>query len=111
MGTSRLTTVPLAKRYRAPGAPFARKYTPGDVRLLVEMDKAHEDVCGPAVVHLLKRAYTLSDDVRYERLVDLSSSHLYNLRKSGAGAELALLPQRLVGQDVLSGNLQRLFRQ
>ena len=46
------------------------------------MDKAHEDVCGPAVVHLLKRAYTLSDDVRYERLVDLSSSHLYNLRKS-----------------------------
>ena len=46
------------------------------------MDKAHEDVCGPAVVHLLKRAYTLYGDARYERLADLSSSHLYNLRKS-----------------------------
>lgn len=62
--TNRLAAVPLAKRYAAPGAPFARKYTPGDVSLLVQMDQAHEDVCGPAVVHLLKRAYTLYGDER-----------------------------------------------
>ena len=79
---NRLAAVPLAKRYCAPSAPFARKYMPADVSLLVEMDKAHEDVCGPAVVHLLKRAYTLYGDARYERLAGLSSSHLYNLRKS-----------------------------
>ena len=79
---NRLATVPLAKRYCAPSAPFARKYTPADVSLLVEMDKAHEDVCGPAIAHLLQRAYTLYGDARYERLADLSSSHLYNLRKS-----------------------------
>ena len=49
---NRLATVPLAKRYCAPSAPFARKYTPADVSLLVEMDKANQDVCGPALGHL-----------------------------------------------------------
>ncbi len=49
---NRLARAPLAKRYCAPGAPFARKYTPGDVSLLVEMDKANQDVCGPALGHL-----------------------------------------------------------
>ncbi len=44
--------------------------------------QAHEDVCGPAIAHLLQRAYTLYGDARYERLAELSSSHLYNLRKS-----------------------------
>ncbi len=79
---NRLAPAPLAKRYRAPVAPFARKYTPGDVALLVEMDRAHEDVCGPAIVHLLHRAYSVYGDARYERLAKLSVSHLYNLRKS-----------------------------
>ncbi len=49
---NRLATVPLAKRYRAPTVPFTRKYTGADIELLVEMDRANEDVCGPAVVHL-----------------------------------------------------------
>ncbi len=79
---NRLANVPLAKRYRAPTVPFARKYTQTDVQLLVEMDRANEDVCGPAVVHLLKRAWRVYGDPRYERLADLSVSHLYNLRKS-----------------------------
>jgi transposase InsO family protein len=46
------------------------------------MDKANEDVCGPAIVHLLSRAFTVYGDQRYERLAELSASHLYNLRKS-----------------------------
>ena len=46
---NRLATTPLAKRYSAPVAPFPRKYTSSDVALLLEMDRAHEDVCGPAV--------------------------------------------------------------
>lgn len=79
---NRLAAVPLAKRYHAPEAPFARKYTPADLELLVEMDKANEDACGPAIAHLLRRAYTEYGDVRYERLSRLSVSHLYNLRKS-----------------------------
>lgn len=79
---NRLAAVPLAKRYAAPARPFARKYTPADVVLLVEMDQANEDVCGPAIAHLLQRAYRDYDDARYERLAGLSVSHLYNLRKS-----------------------------
>ena len=79
---NRLATVPLSKRYRAPTSPFPRKYTASDIELLVEMDRAHEDACGPAVVHLLKRAHRLYEDPRYERLAGLSVSHLYNLRKS-----------------------------
>lgn len=80
--TNRLATVPLVKRYGAPAAPFKRKYTPLDIERLVEMDKAHEDVCGPAIIHLFKRAFHDYGDARYERLARLSSSHLYNLRKS-----------------------------
>ena len=80
--TNRLASIPLIKRYKAPVAPFARKYTAQDIELLVEMDKAHEDVCGPAITHLLKRAFSTYGDTRFERLAKLSSSHLYNLRKS-----------------------------
>jgi hypothetical protein len=79
---NRLAAVPLAKRYGRPAVPFARKYTPMDIALLVEMDKANEDVCGPAIVHLLQRAHQTYGDPRYERLATLSVSHLYNLRKS-----------------------------
>lgn len=79
---NRLAAVPLKKRYRAPTIPFARKYTPSDIKLLVEMDKANEDVCGPAIAHLLERAYRDYGDDRYKRLATLSVSHLYNLRKS-----------------------------
>jgi transposase InsO family protein len=78
---NRLAEVPLAKRYRGPAVPFARKYTATDIALLAEMDRANEDVCGPAVAHLLQRAFTVYGDQRYERLAGLSVSHLYNLRK------------------------------
>ena len=71
---NRLATVPLTKLYRRPAAPFARKYTTSDIELLVEMDRANEDVCGPALVHLLKRAYNEYGDTRYERLAKLSVS-------------------------------------
>ena len=79
---NRLAAVPLFKRYCAPAAPFACKYTSSDVALLVEMDRAHEDVCGPAIAHLLRRAYTVYGDKDYDRLSTLSVSHLYNLRKT-----------------------------
>ncbi len=78
---NRVAQEPLRKRYRAPTAPFARKYTAADLELLVEMDRAHEDVCGAAIAHLLQRAHCVYGDQRYERLADLSVSHLYNLRK------------------------------
>ena len=81
-GNNRLSAVPLAKCNRLPVVPFRRKYTEVDIQLLVEMDRANEDVCGPAIVHLLQRAWLVYGDARYERLAALSVSHLYNLRKS-----------------------------
>jgi hypothetical protein len=78
---NRLARIPLKKRYGAPAAPFARKHTGADLRVLVQMDRAQEDVCGPAISHLFKRAFALYGDTRYERLAGLSVSHLYNLRK------------------------------
>ena len=71
---NRLAPTPVAKRYGAPCAPFARKYTSADVALLVEMDRANEDVCGPAIVHLFARALHEYGDQRYERLASLSSA-------------------------------------
>ena len=64
---NRLAPVPLVKRYRAPAAPFARKYTAVDVALLAQVDRANEDVCGPAIAHLLRRAYTVYGDKDYKR--------------------------------------------
>ncbi len=80
--SNRLATTPLVKRYTAPRTAYARKYSAADVALLVEMDRANEDVCGPAIAHLLRRAFLEYGDPRYERLAGLSPSHLYNLRKS-----------------------------
>ena len=87
---NRLAPVPLVKRYGAPTAPFARKYTAVDVARLVEVDRANEDVCGPAIAHLLRRAYTVYGDKDYERLAGLSVSHLYNLRKTAGYQKLRM---------------------
>jgi len=70
----------LAKRYRAPAHGFVRKFTPADVALLAHTDALHGTLSGPATVHLLRRAYTVYGDARYQRLAALSVSHLYNLR-------------------------------
>ncbi|MBK7674027.1 MAG: transposase family protein [Candidatus Accumulibacter sp.] len=80
---NRLAAVPLGQALPCPcRALLCASITALDVELLVEMDQAHEDVCGPAIAHLLQRAYRDYDDPRYERLATLSVSHLYNLRKS-----------------------------
>jgi hypothetical protein len=80
--TNRLASVPLLKRHKAPAMPFHRKYTESDIALLVQMDKAQGNACGPATIHLFKRAFEQYGDSRYERLATLSCSHLYNLRKT-----------------------------
>lgn len=84
---NRLAEIPLVKHYVAPVAPFQRKYQTCDIALLVEMDKAHDNVCGPATIHLFKRALNVYEDKRYERLACISSSHIYNLRKSAGYQE------------------------
>jgi hypothetical protein len=53
---NRAAALPLVKRRSPPRVPFARKYTAADVALLVEMDRAFEDICGPAIGPLCKRS-------------------------------------------------------
>ena len=58
----------LVKRYAKPALLFARKFTPGDVALLIVMDRANEDVCGVAIrAPAASSIYRLCDQ-RYERL-------------------------------------------
>ena len=71
---------PLAKRYRAPAAGFARKFTAADVKLLAQTDALHNTLSGPATKCLMQRAYSVYGDTRYTRLATLSVAHLYNLR-------------------------------
>jgi transposase InsO family protein len=70
----------LAKRYKAPAHGFARKFTLTDVAVLAQTDALHGNLSGPATVHLLRRAFEVYGDARYQRLAGLSVSHLYNLR-------------------------------
>jgi transposase InsO family protein len=72
------------ERKAAQRPAFSRVYTPADAVLLAEVDAAHEDLSGPAVRRLLKRAVEVQGDERYARLAKISVSHLYNLRRSAS---------------------------
>jgi len=75
---------PLAKRYCAPEHAFARRYTPLDVALLVEVDRAMDTLSGPATACVLRRQRDVFGDTRFERLATISVGHLYNLRASAS---------------------------
>lgn len=72
----------IRDRRGPPAKPFARRYTPADVRLLAEVDTLHGTLSGPATRKLCERAYAVFGEARYERLATISNGHLYNLRQS-----------------------------
>jgi hypothetical protein len=61
---------------------FSAIYTPEDIGLLAEVDRAHERLSGPATRHIFQREYELYGNQAYERLAKISVAHLYNLRAS-----------------------------
>ena len=61
---------------------FTSKYTAQDVKLLAEVDRAHDWLSGPATVHILQREYEQYQRQEYARLAEISVAHLYNLRRS-----------------------------
>ena len=75
-------TVGTLKRRQRTVAGFTQKYTPADIGLLAAMDERHDTPCGPAVKKLCERALLVFGQTEYERLAQISVSHLYNLRKS-----------------------------
>lgn len=70
----------IKDRRGSPAAPFARRYTSDDIRLLAEVDALHGTLSGSATRKLCERAFKLHGDARFERLATISNGHLYNLR-------------------------------
>lgn len=90
-GYSRAQLNRLIKQYRRkrwigerrrPRNCFTRCYTQEDILLLAETDECHQTLSGPATKKLCERGYEVFKDTRYERLSQISVSHLYNLRQS-----------------------------
>jgi len=61
---------------------FPVKYTVRDVELLIEVDRAHQQLSGPATRRIVEREWQIFGKREYANLAEISSSHLYNLRHS-----------------------------
>ena len=81
----------LIRAYRADGEirvqtssrqKFPVKYTVKDVELLIEVDRAHQQLSGPATRRIIEREWQVFGKREYANLAEISSSHLYNLRHS-----------------------------
>lgn len=59
---------------------FERIYTKGDIKLLADLDNAHECLAGPATIRIIKSDYDNFGKNEYERLKNISVAHLYRLR-------------------------------
>ena len=88
----------LIRQYRQEGAvqakPYRRhrfgaKYTRRHVELLVQVDRAHGWLSGPATVCILKREHEQFGKAEYACLAGISVAHLYNLRRSVGYRKLA----------------------
>lgn len=73
------------------GKRFAGRYTAEDMALLAEVDMAHGTLSGPATRKLLYRGWYEFADARYQRLANISSAHIYNLRHQRGYRERALV--------------------
>jgi len=97
-GLSRAQMTRLVTRYLLEGEikpgyancnRFVAKYTNRDKELLAETDNVHGRLSGPATRKILQRQYAVFSDKRFERLSDISSAHIYNLRSSRADRQRA----------------------
>lgn len=70
------------KLFRRRRNRFKTIYTVFDKELLVETDNAHGRMSGPATRRIFDRAFHVYGDKRFERLKEISSAHIYNLRSS-----------------------------
>ena len=59
---------------------FTKRYTSDDIARIIETDQAHDRLSGKATVEIFKREYAIFGNKAFERLKDISVSHLYNLR-------------------------------
>jgi transposase InsO family protein len=65
-----------------PAVPFATRYGAEALACLIEIDRAHGTLSGPATKKLAERAAHVYGETEFLALASISVSHLYNLRKS-----------------------------
>jgi hypothetical protein len=82
---------------------FHRRYSDADIASLAEVDAAHEDLSGPAVRHLCRRAWEVFGNQKFQRLADISASHIYNLRRSAAYRKIRVRVQHTKASKVSIG--------
>ena len=61
---------------------FPKIYTPEDTALLIETDKAHNRLSGPATKRIFEREYRVFKNKKFKRLQNISQAHIYNLRET-----------------------------
>jgi transposase InsO family protein len=61
---------------------FPVKYAEEDLELLIEVDRAHQRLSGPATRRIIEREWQIFGRNEYARLAEISVAHLYNLRSS-----------------------------
>lgn len=61
---------------------FERKYGPEDIALLLKTDNLHQRMSGPAIKEILEREYQIFGKPEYKNISNISSPHIYNLRKT-----------------------------
>ena len=66
---------------RSRGNSFNKKYNPKDIALLIKTDIAHNILNGNAVREILKREYSVFGNEEYSTISNISTSHIYYLRK------------------------------
>ena len=98
------TVQPTAYRRRR----FASKYTRDDIALLARVDRAHQQMSGPATCRILEREYSVYHREEFKRLAELSVSHLYNLRAGTIYRRHRLTSTRLVLRLTRSANVVNL---
>ena len=115
-GLSRAQGTRLIARYQATGVvkartyrrnKFIRRYLMSDIKLLADVDEAHETLSGPATRQILYREFHKYGRTEYERLAAVSAAHIYNLRKSRVYRETAIRYEKTKPTKVSIGERRR----
>lgn len=72
----------IVDRRGPPVQPFRGRFTKTDIARLVEIDRVHGQLSGPATKKLAERAFRVFGETAFENLAGISVAHLYNLRAS-----------------------------
>lgn len=106
----------LIRRYRQDGQirveggtrrRFPVKYTTEDLELLIEVDRAHQLLSGPATRRILQREWQVFGKPEYARLAEISVAHLYNLRHSAGYRQRAAEFSRTTPSGIAIGERRR----